>query len=203
MSAPADGSPMKRSSRMDDAWKRFGKHVVLWAAMAVAGLGAAAASGQYWHDLGCLLRVPAINPSPGRVRFLSCTNMPQRFEVYGAKSLAAEQPGWHIFTPAGKTARVVVTLPKMVDRTVFYPRIDGASGSVAVYEPVGELRKELFRLSRTGDGWTDIGAQYPVCLGCVEGGWSEEEFPVTLEIELQGQAAQLWYKDDLIFFEAP
>ena len=177
--------------------------MLLWAAMAAAGLGAAAASGQYWHNLRCLLRVPAINPPAGRVRFLSCTNIPQGFEVYGAKSLAAEQPGWHIFTPAGQTARVVVTLPKMVDRIVFYPRIDGASGSVAVYEPVGELRKELFRLSQTGDGWTDIGAQYAVCLGCVDGGWSEEEFPVTLEIELQGQAAQLWYKDDLIFFEAP
>lgn len=181
--------------------KPAGRQILFYVWVGLVGLAVAAVSGHFFHDLRCLLVVPAINPPPGRTRFLACTNIPQSFEVYGAKSLAAEQPGWHMFTPAEETARVVVTLPKMGERIVFYPRLNGPSGNISVYETEGNFRKELFRLSRAGEGWTDIGAQYPVCLGCVEKGWSAEEFPVTLEIELKGQATQLWYKDDIIFFE--
>lgn len=45
--------------------------------------------------------------------------------------------------------------------------------------------------------------QYPVCLACVENGWSVEELPVALENVLQGRGTQLWHKGDMIFFEVP
>ena len=129
--------------------------------------------------------------------------MEQRFEWRDAASVATSEPGWRMLTPRGDAAKVLVTLPKATDTVVFYPRVGGPLGRITVSEPLGEFRKELFRLSGPGEGWTTIGAQYAVCLACVENGWSDEEFPVTLEIVLQGPGAQLWYKDDIIFFEAP
>lgn len=198
-----DGTfPEKKQSGARLVQRISWRAMILWAGVFASGLGAAVASGHFGHDVGCLLTIPAINPKPSRVRFLSCTNIPQSFEVRGAKSLQAEAPGWQVLAPVGETARVVVTLTKVVDWVVFYPRLNN-SGSVTVYETVGDMRKMLLRLSKSSDGWTSMGEQYPLCLGCIENGWSKEEFPVTLEIELRGHGAQLWCKDDLIFFEAP
>lgn len=195
---------MKHATRPGPTGRRAvpGKRA-FYAWVGLVGLVVSAASGHFFYDLRCLLAIPAVDPAPGRTRFLSCTNLPQRFEVDGGQSLPAEEPGWMVLTPTNETATVRVILPKMTDKVVFYPRVGGPSGRVAVYEPVGAFRKELFRLSHPDDGWTGIGVQYGVCLGCVENGWSDEEFPVTLEIVLQGKGAQLWHKDNILFFEAP
>lgn len=174
-----------------------------WAGALLAGLAVALAAGHVLHKAQCAATLPAVDPPAGRSRFLGCTNIEQRFVPSGADSLAAKEPGWSLLTPTEDAATVRVTLRKSTDRAVFYPRVSGPAGKIAVYELIGSFRKELFRLSRTGEGWTGIGVQYPVCLACVENGWSAEEFPVTLEIVLQGRGTQLWHKDDIIFFEAP
>jgi len=93
-----------------------------------------------------------------------------------------------------------VRLRKSTAGAVFYPRLPGPGTAVAVNEVMGDMRRELFRMSRTEAGWTAIGEQQPLCLRCVENGWSDEEFEVILDIELQGTGTQLWHKGNVVLF---
>ena len=174
-----------------------------WTVALLTGLTMAFASGHFVHNARCLFAIPDINPSMLRNRLLACTNIQQSFVLSGMNSYATQEPGWRMLSPRERTGIVLVDLRKYTDKVVFYPRVSDSSSTVAVYERLGKFRKELFRLTGTGEGWTDVGAQYPVCLACVENGWSAEEFSITLEIVLQGRGAQLWHLADTIFFEAP
>ena len=174
-----------------------------WVLALAVALVVGAASGPFWHDVRCVILIPDVDPRMIRSRFLACTNLEQRFEAPLPADQATEVATWRVFEGGEEPVRVAVTLQKSVDRVVFYPRVGGSGARVSVYERLGTFQKELFRLRGAGGGWTPIGAQYVVCLSCVENGWSAEEFPVTLEIELTGRGAQLWHKGDIVFFEAP
>lgn len=174
----------------------------------LVGLGAlvgfGAASGHVFHEARCAVILPEVDPAPRRARLLGCSNIEQRFDAPQAVDLPAETSGWRMFTPGEKdTVTVSVRLRKYTDRVIFYPRLLGSDASVTVNEPVGQFRKKLFSLTGRDGTWTPVGDQYGLCLGCVENGWSDEEFPVTLDIVLTGRGAQLWHKGDTVFFEAP
>jgi|GEM_PF-2930049 len=168
-----------------------------------AAVAVGTASGTFSHDVRCVLDVPDINPCSVRSRLLACTNLEQRLESPIPANSSTENAEWDMFVGGQEPVKVLVTLRKSTDKVVFYPRVHGQEARVTVNEWLGNFRKELFRLTGDEAGWTPVGAQYPVCLACVENGWSAEEFPVTLEIVLMGRGAQLWHKGDIVFFEAP
>ncbi len=175
-----------------------------WFLALCALLGFGAASGHVLHRVRCALAVPAIDPWPRKARLLGCSNIEQRLDGPLPRDVPAATPGWSVFAPDGDgEARVSVTLRKYADRVVFYPRVNGPDASVTVNEPMGNFSKKLFSLTGRAGGWTPEGDQYALCLECVENGWSDEEFPVTLEIVLKGRGSQLWHKGDTVFFEAP
>ncbi len=160
------------------------------------------ASGHFWHAARCAVLLPDVDPPPGRAKLLSCTNIEQAvYELSpGLTDAPAESSGWSMITGTGA---VTVILRKQADRVVFYPRLYGEDASVTVSEVLGRYRKKLFSLHGKPNTWTPIGTRQAVCLSCVENGWSDEEFPITLEIVLTGNRAQLWHKGEAVFFEAP
>jgi len=174
----------------------------LLALCVLVGFGAAA--GHVLHDARCAVVVPDVDPAPHRARLLGCSNIEQRIDAPLPPDVPAEVPDWSMFTPGEEgVARVYVTLRKYAGQVVFYPRLYGADASVTVSEPLGKFSKKLFSLTGRDAGWTPAGDQYALCLSCVENGWSDEDFPVTLEIVLAGRGSQLWHKGDIVFFEAP
>ncbi|QAZ69612.1 hypothetical protein [Solidesulfovibrio carbinolicus] len=166
----------------------------------VVGLVFLTASGPGWHEAWCLLVLPGRSAPTAKTRLLACSNIEQDFEAFDAVDTPASENGWSVLSPRGDKAVVRVRLRKSTEGAVFYPRLRGPGAVIAVNEAMGDMRRELFRMSRTDAGWTAIGEQQSLCLRCVENGWSDEEFEVTVEIELQGQGAQLWHKDNIVFF---
>lgn len=187
------------------SWRARVSSLVPWFLTLVALIGFGAAAGHPFHDGYCALAVPAVDPSPRRMRLLGCSNIEQHPFSEETADHAAGTPGWRVFTPrpGRKRARVFVTLRKYTGHVIFYPRLSGADSAVTVNEPLGPFSKKLFSLTGHDGRWTQVGAQYPLCLDCVENGWSDEEFPITLEIVLKGRGSQLWHKGDIVFFEAP
>ncbi|EFL50845.1 hypothetical protein DesfrDRAFT_2421 [Solidesulfovibrio fructosivorans JJ]] len=186
-------------------WRTHFSASASWLLALAALIGFGVATGHPLHDSYCALTLPVVDPVPRHTRLLGCSNMEQRPEWGDAADIATDTPGWRMYTPkpGQEEARIVVRLRKYSDRVVFYPRLSGAAASVTVNELLGPFSKKLFSLSGRDGRWTQVGAQYPLCLGCVENGWSDEEFPITLEIVLKGQGSQLWHKGKIVFFEAP
>ena len=176
------------------------KSVLFAAGVLGLGLWALSASGPAWHEAWCRSATPDRDQVPKKIKLLRCSNIDQTFDASGAVDAPSPEPGWDILAPQGEKAAIRVTLRKSADKALFYPRLSGADASIAVYETVGPFRRELFRLSGAPSGWTPMGAQFSVCLACVENGWSDEEFAVTLDIELVGKNTQLWHKGSTIFF---
>jgi hypothetical protein len=170
----------------------------------VAFAAFAAATGSFWYDAACALLVPQFDPPSRRERLLGCSNLEQHLSVpLVANDTSTGEPGWRMITADRDGATVRVTLRKGADRVVFYPRVFGDNAKITINEPVGRYRRLLFSLTGRDGVWTPVGTQYGLCLSCVENGWSSEEFPVTLDITLSSRGAQLWHKDDIVFFEAP
>lgn len=171
---------------------------------AASFLGFAAGAGRFAFDCRRALTLPAADPAPVRERLLACSNIDQTVDAPEASDEPADVRGWSMFVARGDApATITVVLRKQADRVVFYPRLGGPGASVTVEEPLGKYRRKLFSLAAAGPGWTPIGAQYPLCLSCVENGWSDEPFPVTLLITLAGRGTQLWHRGEAVFFEAP
>lgn len=166
--------------------------------------GFALASGHFAFHVRRVLTLPAVNPTPVRERLLRCSNIAQTVDAPGVTNRPADVAGWDMFTVTDDAPAVLtVVLRKQTDRVVFYPRLAGPQARVTVEEPLGRFARLLFSLSGQGGTWTPVGAQYPLCLGCVENGWSQEAFPVTLRITLTGRGTQLWHQGETVFFEAP
>ncbi len=166
----------------------------------LTGLVFLTASGPGWHEARCLLVLPGQSSPTAKNRLLACSNIEQTFEAFDAVDTPASESGWSVLSPRGDKAVVRVRLRKSTEEAVFYPRLPGPGAAVAVNEAMGDMRRELFRMTRTEAGWTAIGEQQRLCLRCVENGWSDQEFEVTLDIELQGSQAQLWHKGNLVLF---
>lgn len=175
-----------------------------WLAAVLCFVGLAAASGHFAFDARRALLLPVVDPAPVRQRLLGCSNIDQTVDAPGVTDAPADVAGWRMFVAeADAPAVITVVLRKGADRVVFYPRLGGPGGRVTVEEPMGAFRRLLFSLAGHREGWTPIGAQYPLCLSCVENGWSDEAFPVTLRITLTGRGTQLWHKGETVFFEVP
>lgn len=179
---------------------RATRQTLFLSGLLLVGLVFLFASGPAWHEAWCLLVLPGRNAPTAKARLLACSNIEQDFEAFDAVDTPASESGWSVLSPRGDKAVVRVRLRKSTAGAVFYPRLPGPGAMVVVNEAIGGMRRELFRMSRTEAGWSAIGEQQPLCLRCVENGWSDEEFEVTLDIELQGPQAQLWHKGNLVLF---
>lgn len=165
-------------------------------------------AGAWWtphifHETGCLfVRVfPAKATGPDKL--LACSNIIQSVEPSpegGLRDLEADVPGWRMFTSSGAPGRLMVQFRKSVGPYTFYPRLDGEADSISIYEWLGKERRLLYRQQGNSAGWTPVARRMLFCAECVRNGWSEEEFPVTLEIVLDGPHAQLWHKNGVIFY---
>lgn len=172
------------------------------------GLAAALLAGAWWtphilHETKCLfVRVfPAKASGPDKL--LACSNIIQSVHPYpegGLQDLEAQVPGWRMFTSSGAPVRIMVKFRKTSGHYTFYPRLDGEADSIAIYECLGKDRRLVYWQQGNSAGWTPVARRMLFCADCVRDGWSEEEFPVELEIVLDGPHAQLWHKDGLIFY---
>lgn len=176
------------------------RQAVFTLGLLLIGLAFLAASGPGWHEVWCLLALPGRGSPTAKTRLLACSNIEQTFEAFDAVDTPASVSGWSVLSPRGDKAVVRVRLRKSTDEAVFYPRLPGPGAAVSVNEAMGDMRRELFRMSRTEAGWTAIGEQQRLCLRCVENGWSDEEFAVVLDIELLGSGSQLWHKGNVVLF---
>ena len=78
---------------------------------------------------------------------------------------------------------------------IFFPRVSGQDGSVAVSVLEGNRSKPLARLDGKPGEWTPISARWSIPLACLDQGK-----PILLKVTLTGPWAQLWIKDNAAFF---
>ena len=140
---------------------------------------------------------------PGPDKLLECSNIEQFVTVPSDGKLLdteAVVQGWRMFSSTGAPGRLHVQFKKSAGTYVFYPRLDGESDSISVYEVVGDQRRLLYFERGTANGWTPVARRMLFRADCVANGWSDEEFSVGLEIILEGPHAQLWHKNKVVFF---
>jgi len=104
---------------------------------------------------------------------------------------SSEKPGWDILSPASNDHPVRIKVrPASGGDSVFFPRV-GGNAKVRVYRtgPDGAPR-EVFLLPGGDGGWSPIGARYHLTVADGE----------ELLVELSGRGAQLWVRQDKIFF---
>lgn len=172
------------------------------------GMATALFAGMWWtphilHETSCLfVRVyPAKAPGPDKL--LGCSNIEQVVTLTPHEKLrdiVSDVPGWRMFSSSGSAGRLLIRFKKSQGPYVFYPRLDGESDSISIYEVLGEQRRLLYFEHGSASGWTPVARRMLFCANCVSNGWSEDEFTVDLEIVLTGPHAQLWHKDGNIFF---
>jgi hypothetical protein len=177
-------------------------------ALSALAFVAAVAAGLWWtphpvHEVSCLFALAGPPSTAGRDKLLECSNLEQSFSLPpdgSVRDAEADTPGWRMFIPASGRGTVLVTVRKSPDRVAFYPRLGGEADRVLVYETRGVNRRLLYAQRGAAGGWTPIGRRMALRMDCVENGWSDEEFPVRLEIVLEGKGAQLWHKGGMVFF---
>jgi len=173
----------------------------------ILGLTAALLAGAWWtphilHESYCIFVRANPTKAPGPDKLLGCSNIEQVVMLKDEKlrDVVSDVPGWRMFTSTGSPGRLMVRFKKSQGPYVFYPRLDGESDGIAIYEVLGEQRRLLYSEYGNSSGWTPVARRMLFCVECVSNGWSEEEFFVELEIVLDGQHAQIWHKDGAIFF---
>jgi hypothetical protein len=163
---------------------------------------------QAWQATYCGMVLPLTTWRPGVARLLDYSNalqeqMPE-FDRNLEEQPQAEQPGWRVLTPRDKTlpAKVRLKIKWERDRMVFFPRVSGPGDSVKVYQITGidYDRRLMFTLRGDASGWSPVGGQFEVNLGCAVAPVYGQVFDVVLEIEMAGPWAQVWLKDGQIFF---
>lgn len=141
------------------------------------------------------------------VDLLDCSNKKQSIDFQSFQNIdnvPADVPGWSILSPRDKSLPGVFLVTLKVSGSdsdfIFYPRIEGPSDSIQVFED-RRYPSRLFSLSKKAKGWTPIGAQYSVCRSCFEADYTQtKSYQVTLKITLYGDWAQVWHKDGKVFF---
>lgn len=169
---------------------------------------AAFLAGTWWtphlfHETKCLVVRVLPAKSAGPDKLLRYSNIEQVVTIPGhgvLRDTASDVQGWQMFTSTGGPGRLRVHLKKSQGPYVFYPRLNGQSDSIAIYEVLGQQRRLLYLERGNAAGWTPVARKMMLCANCVGNGWSEEEFPVELEIVLEGPHAQLWHQNGIIFF---
>lgn len=172
------------------------------------GLAAALLAGAWWtphilHETYCLFVRANPTKAPGPDKLLGCSNIEQvvtQPQHDALRDVVSDVPGWRMFTSTGRPGRLMVRFKKSQGPYVFYPRVNGESDSIAIYEVLGEQRRLLYSEHGNSSGWTPVARRMLFCADCVSSGWSEEEFSVELEIVLDGPHAQIWHKDGIVFF---
>lgn len=165
-------------------------------------------AGIWWtphllHETKCLfVRVlPAKAPGPDKLlRYSNIEQVVTMLPNGGLRDTASDVQGWQMFLSTGGPGRLRVQVKKSQGPYVFYPRLDGGSDSISIYEVLGQQRRLLYLERGNAAGWTPVARRMLLCTDCVGNGWSEEEFPVELEIVLEGPHAQLWHQNGIIFY---
>ena len=171
--------------------------------MTVVMLGGAWWTPHFFHETACLFVRVIPTKAPGPDKLLACSNIVQSVERYpeaGLHDVEADAQGWRMFTSTGRPGRLMFRFKKSQGPYVFYPRVNGESDRITIYEVLGEQRRLLYSEHGNSSGWTPVARRMLFCAECVSSGWSEEEFPVELEIVLDGQHAQIWHKDGVVFY---
>lgn len=137
--------------------------------------------------------------------FFSCTNIRQRIEhakFYNVKVEPTDVEGWKMYTAADpeKNAYIFLTVCKDRSQMIFYPRVSQPQSMVTVYSQDGQHKRKLFHIGSQGQGWTEVGMQYALDLSCIGPGDLDKDADIPLVVVLQGKWAQLWFKDDGVFF---
>lgn len=171
------------------------------------GMAGALIAGALWtphlfHDSMCLfVRVLPVK-APGPDKLLQCSNIEQSLTLPSDGTVRdenADVQGWQMFTSQDGVGRIRVRFNKSVGSYVFYPRLGGDSDSISIYEVLSDQRRLLY-FERGKKKWTPVARRMLFHAECVANGWSDDEFPVELEIVLEGQHAQLWHKNNVVFF---
>jgi hypothetical protein len=174
----------------------------------VIGMSVTLLAGAWWtphlfHETSCLFVRVLPAKSPGPDKLLECSNIEQSVTIPSDGKLRdteADVQGWRMFSSTGGSGRLRIRFNKRAGTYVFYPRLSGESGSISIYEVMGDHRRLLYFERGTANGWTPVARRMLFRADCVANGWSDEEFPVELEILLEGPHAQLWHKNKVIFF---
>ncbi|WP_428564747.1 MAG: hypothetical protein ACP59X_02785 [Solidesulfovibrio sp. DCME] len=179
--------------------------------LVVAALVAGAAvvfyfSSRRWHTVYCSAILPLVSWAPQASGLRSCSNIVQSIEPDSLDNIGSEaqegQPGWLALTCKDKARTGRFRLKVLRDRAwmLYYPRANGTDSGVEVFvKKDGQVRK-LSGMTGSGAGWSDIGAQHGVNIGCVFDGDRAESFTVELEFVLRGPSAQVWAKDGAVVF---
>jgi len=164
------------------------------------------AEGGFVHSVDCSVLNMASMPHKGLDYLLIYSPLEQAI-VQGETTNVVIEPadvaGWRFLKARDPGSEAVIKVRVRRERpgeVVFYPRISGTASSVAVYDTSVTPRSMLFRLKGDSPGWTPVGRQYLLPLACVRNGWKNDVFFMDITIVLQGADAQLWMRDDKIFF---
>lgn len=189
------------------AWAgRIVSVLVLLGLAAYAAYLATQPEGGYVHAVDCSVLNMADMPRKGLEHLLTCSALEQTIVQEATTNTVIEQAdvaGWRFIKPRDPGSEAVVKVRVRRERSgdvVFYPRISGTASSVAAYDTSVTPRSVLFRLQGGAPGWTPVGRQYLLPLACVRDGWKQDVFFMDITIVLQGADAQLWMRDDKIFF---
>jgi len=149
-----------------------------------------------WHNIYCELVLPLTEWSPeGVEKLLDCSNIPQtRLDAYNISEVKDEgYSDWVVLSAANEKypATQTVELEAFRDKVIFFPRTRDTRDSISIYQVVGDKRRLLFHV-KGKDGWSNIGKQDTLMLGCAVDGDYRKPFRIVLEAKLNGKTAQLW-----------
>lgn len=160
---------------------------------------------QYLHTSYCRLVLPLIDWKPRVERLLDCSNVDQTILHDFDNKITVKQSeylGWNFITleqnePTG-SFRIKVKFER--DKLVFFPRANSQNDTINVYEIVDDQRLPLFIFRGNDKGWSPVGSQYELKLGCLKEAFLQNVYTCVLEIELSGPYCQIWIKDNSVFF---
>lgn len=158
-----------------------------------------------WHNTYCELVLPLTEWEPeGVERLLECSNIPQtRLDSHNVSALAdGNYNDWIVLSPADKIypATQKIEVEGIRDKVILFPRMGSENDSVSVYQVVGDIHRQIF-FAKGQKGWSNIGKQCMLRLGCTFDGYYKKPLKYTLEVHLKGPTAQLWtLRGEKIFF---
>lgn len=179
--------------------RKYGWYAVGMVGALIAGLWW---TPHFFHESVCLFVRVLPAKASGPDKLLKCSNIEQSVTLPSdgtVHDVDADVQGWQMFTSPGGTGRIRVRFNKSAGSYVFYPRLGSESDSIFIYEVLSDQRRLLY-YEHGNNNWTPIARKMLFHAECVANGWSDEEFPVELEIILEGQHAQLWHKNNVVFF---
>lgn len=192
----------RAKAKFAERWKPSAPAIVCMAAMGLLLVGLFT-WGQYPRMVYCNVLLPLRFTVPSGEGFLSDSNIEQRLFPDSFDNIAeeeGEQPGWKklVLKDPSKTGSFEAELRYVRDAVIIYPRV-ASGGSVIAYTPYLNGRKRLASLAG-GSSWTNIGGRYLLTLSCAENAWDAMDFPLRIQFVLIGKNAQVWLKNQQVFF---